>query len=78
MRKTISKKYWATTTYQLKATANFEIQYNDIKDNVSYVETFNIDHSNDEFENRKYEDNVKESFANSFSQKLISKLLSKL
>ena len=68
----------ATTTYQLKATANFEIQYKNLKENISYLETFNIDHSNDEFENRKYEDNVKENFANSFSQKLISKLLSKL
>ena len=68
----------ATNTYQLKATANFEIQYKNLKENISYLETFNIDHSNDEFENRKYEDNVKENFANSFSQKLISKLLSKL
>ena len=68
----------ATITYQLKASANFEIQYNNLKENISFLETFNIDHSNDEFENRKYEDNVKENFANSFSQKLISKLLSKL
>ena len=76
-KKAISKNAaGATTTYQLKATVNFEIQYNDLKDNVSYIETFNIDHSSDDFENRSYEDTVKENFANSISQKLIFKLLS--
>ena len=47
-----------------------------MKDNVSFIETFNIDHSSDDFENRNYEDTVKENFANSISQKLIFKLLS--
>ena len=76
-KKAISKNTaGATTTYQLKATVNFEIQYNDLKDTVSYIETFNIDHSSDDFENRSYEDTVKENFANSISQKLIFKLLS--
>ena len=76
---TISKNTaGASTTYQLKATVNFEIQYKNLKENINYIETFNLDHSSDEFENRKYEDSVKENFANSISQKLISKLLSKL
>ena len=74
---TISKNTTgAATKYQLKATANFEIQYNDLISNVNYVEIFNIDHSSDDFENRNYEDTVKENFANSISQKLVFKLLS--
>ena len=76
-KKTISKNTaGASATYQLKATVNFEIQYKDTKDNVSYIETFNIDNSSDDFENRSYEGTVKENFANSISQKLIFKLLS--
>ena len=68
----------AATKYQLKVTANFVILINDQKDSVSYVETFNIDHSSDDFETRSYENTVKENFANSISEKLIFKLLSKL
>ena len=68
----------AATKYQLKVTANFVIYLNDKKDSVSYVETFNIYHSSDDFESRSYENTVKENFANSISEKLIFKLLSKL
>ena len=78
-KNTISKdSAGAATTYQLKATVNFEIQYNDIINKISYIETFNIDHSSDDFENRNYENAVKENFANSISQKLIFKLISLL
>ena len=76
-KKTISKNTTgATTKYQLKATVNFEILYNGIKNNVAYVEIFYLDNSSDDFENRNYENTVKENFANSISQKLIFKLLS--
>ena len=43
---------------------------------MAYVEIFYLDHSSDDFENRNYENTVKENFANSISQKLIFKLLS--
>lgn len=76
-KKTVSKDTTgAATKYQLKATANFEIEYNGLKDTVTYEETFNIDRTSDDFENRSYENTVKENFANSISQKLIFKLLS--
>ena len=76
-KKTISKNTTgATTKYQLKATVNFEILYNGIKNNVAYVEILYLDNSSDDFENRNYENTVKENFANSISQKLIFKLLS--
>ncbi len=78
-KKVISKNAaGAATKYQLKATANFEIQYNNTINNVSFIETFNIDHSSDDFENRSYENSLKENFANSIAQKLIFKLLSLL
>ena len=78
-KKTILKNTTgAASKYQLKVIANFEIKINDSIDNVSYIETFNIDHSSDDFENRNYENTVKENFANSISEKLIFKLLSKL
>ncbi len=78
-KKTISKNTTgASSKYQLKASANFKILYNNSIENISFEETFNIDHSNDDFENRNYENTVKENFANSISQKLIFKLLSLL
>ena len=78
-KKTILKNTTgAATKYQLKVTANFVIHFKDQKDNVSYVEIFNIDHSSDDFESRSYENTIKENFANSISEKLIFKLLSKL
>ena len=78
-KKTISKNTTgASSKYQLKATVNFDILYDNSTESVSFIETFNIDHSNDDFENRNYENTVKENFANSISQKLISKLLSLL
>ena len=78
-KKTISKNTTgAATKYQLKATVNFEIFYNGIKNNAVFIETFNIDHSSDDFENRNYENTVKENFANSISEKLIFKMLSLL
>ena len=79
MRKELSSKNTtgAATKYQLKVTANFVIYLNEKKENLSYVETFNIDHSSDDFESRNMKIHIKENFANSISEKLIFKLLSK-
>ena len=78
-KKIISKNTaGAATKYQLKVIADFKIQYKDKTEEISYVETFNIDNTSDDFENRSYEDTLKENFANSISQKLIFKLLSLL
>jgi hypothetical protein len=62
------------TKYELKAIANFKIEYENNITNISYKEVFTMDHVNDDFENKKYEKNIKENFASSISKKLILKL----
>ena len=62
------------TKYQLKATAKFEIEYKNNITKILIKEVFNMDHIEDDFENKKYERSIKQNFANSISKKLISKL----
>jgi hypothetical protein len=62
------------TKYELKAIANFKIEYETNITNTSFKEVFNMDHIDDDFENKKYEKSIKENFANSISKKLILKL----
>ena len=62
------------TKYELKAVANFKIEYENNITNTSYNEVFTMDHIDDDFENKKYEKSIKENFANSISKKLILKL----
>ena len=71
----ISKNAKGTATkYELKATAYFKIEYENNIKNISYKELFTMDHIDDDFENKKYENSIKENFANSISKKLILKL----
>jgi hypothetical protein len=71
----ISKNAKGTATkYELKATAYFNIEYENNIRNISYKELFTMDHIDDDFENKKYENSIKENFANSISKKLILKL----
>jgi len=62
------------TKYELKAVANFKIEYENNITNTSYKEIFTMDHIDDNFENKKYEKSIKENFANSIAKKLILKL----
>ena len=62
------------TKYELKAVANFKIEYENNITNTSYKEIFTMDHIDDDFENKKYEKSIKENFANSIAKKLILKL----
>jgi len=62
------------TKYELKAIANFKIEYENNITNTSYKEVFTMDHIDDDFENKKYEKSIKENFANSIAKKLILKL----
>ena len=64
------------TKYILKSEVSFEIQHKNKIDNVNFVETFVMDKLDDDFENRKYEDTIKQNFANSIFQKLLNKLSS--
>ena len=63
-----------STKYQLKAVANFTIKHENSVINISIKEIFTMSNIGDDFENKKYEKTIKENFANSISQKLISKL----
>ena len=62
------------TKYELKAVANFKIEYENNITNTSYKEIFTMDHIDDDFENKKYEKSIKENFANSIAKKLMLKL----
>ena len=62
------------TNYELQAISSFQINYN--KKNVSFTfkEKLNIKNIEDSFEQRKYENVVKNNFASSIQEKLILKL----
>ena len=62
------------TNYELQAISSFQINYN--KKNVSFTfkEKLNIKNIEDSFEQRKYENVVKNNFASSIREKLILKL----
>ena len=64
----------APSKYQLKAEVEFKVKFNNKTEIFKFEEIFNMDHSSDDFENLIYEDSIKQNFANSFAQKLISAL----
>ena len=68
----------APSKYQLKATVEFLIKFNGKTKILKFIEVFNMDHSNDDYENRVYEDAIRQNFANSIYQKLISNLAQSL
>lgn len=73
----ISKNSDGTASkYGLKAEVTFEIKYDSEIKNIKILETFVMDKQDDDFENKKYENTIKQNFANSISQKLIAKLIS--
>ena len=60
--------------YILLASATFKINYNDINETFTFKESLNIKNIDDTFEQRKYEDAIKDNFASSINNKLILKL----
>ena len=60
--------------YILLASATFKISYNDINETFTFKESLNIKNIDDTFEQRKYEDAIKDNFASSINNKLILKL----
>ena len=74
-KETISKDTTgAPSKYQLKAEVEFIVKFNNKTEIFRFEEFFIMDHSSDDFENLIYEDSIKQNFANSFAQKLISAL----
>ena len=62
------------TNYELQAISNFQINYNGKDVFISFEEKLNIKNIDDSFEQRKYENVVKNNFASSIEEKLILKL----
>lgn len=72
----ISKnKKGVATEYKLVANANFKIYFEERKFNFSIEEKLNTKNSSDSFELKKYEQIIKNNFAESIKEKLIFKLL---
>ncbi len=62
------------TNYELRATSNFIINYKGKNLNASFQEKINVKNIDDTFEQRKYENVVKNNFASSIQEKLVLKL----
>ncbi len=60
--------------YILIASATFKINYNNINETFTFKESLNIKNIDDTFEQKTYEDVVKDNFASSIAKKLILKL----
>ncbi len=63
------------SNYQLKVTTNFEIIKENGSEFVSFEEKINIRNNSNLFEQKKYENSIKITFAKSIINKLINKLL---
>ena len=64
----------STTDYQVKAIAKFEINKNEIKEELVVSEKFNYQKISDSYEEKSYEQTIKRNLASSISQKLILRL----
>ena len=74
-RKILAKNNLGSTTdYQAKAITKFEINKNEIKEELELTEKFNYQKVSDNYEGRSYEQTIKRNLASSISQKLILRL----
>lgn len=74
-KETISKDTTGkVTNYELVAISNFQISYRNKNHNVTFKESLRIKNMDDAFEQRKYENIIKNNFASSIHEKLILKL----
>ena len=74
-KNTISKdETGKITNYELIAISNFKINYKNQSHNISFKESLKIKSVDDAFEQRKYENIVKNNFASSIYEQLLFKL----
>ncbi len=66
----------AASDYQLYLKTNFEINHNKKTQKIVFEERFNFKNISDSFEQRNYENTIKNNFASSLRKKLILKLIS--
>ena len=64
----------STTDYQARAITKFEINKNEIIEQLVVEEKFNYQKISDSYEEKSYEQTIKRNLASSISQKLILKL----
>ena len=64
----------STTDYQARAIVKFEINKNEIIENLVVDEKFNYQKISDSYEEKSYEQTIKSNLASSISQKLILRL----
>ncbi len=70
---TISKdKTGKATNLNLSATVNFKINFNQKNYNLTFNESLNIENSSDSYEQRNYENIIKNNFIQSIVNKLTS------
>ncbi len=63
-----------TTNFEIRVNVIFEINYEGNKEVMTFSESLKIKNIDDTFEQRKYENIVKNNFAKSIKEKLIMKL----
>jgi len=64
----------STTDYQARAIAKFEINKNEITEELVVNEKFNYQKISDSYEEKSYEETIKNNLASSISQRLILRL----
>ena len=64
----------STTDYQARAIAKFEINKNEITEELVVNEKFNYQKISDSYEEKSYEETIKSNLASSISQRLILRL----
>ena len=62
------------TDYQLISTTFFKVSYNNLVKTFTISEKKNMNNINDKFEEKKYERTIKQNFASTTSNKLLSEL----
>ena len=67
-------KKGSASKYQLKAKALFTIKFQNQLKTISMNQSFVLDHIDDNFESKKYEETIKRNFANTFVSELILNL----
>lgn len=74
-KSTISKdKTGKATNINLSVNINFDVRFDEKNENFSFRENINIENSSDLYEQNKYENEIKNNFADSIIEKLILKL----
>lgn len=63
-----------TTDYQIKITAIFDVQIENLRKEITFTETFDYKSFAKNFEELQYEETVKQNISNIISQKLVNQL----